>query len=1297
MSSWLRGSWVVLVSMLMVGWAACQWEVPNDPFIDADVDATDPDAGMDGSTDAPTDGMPMATLTVIRGGTASGTVTSNAVGGAMIDCGATCTAQFPPGTLITLTETPGTGATFAGWSGVCTDTSPNCSFTLDSDTTVQATFDVSRHTITIAPGGNGSGSVTSNVGGIACPGVCAATVDHGTSLTLTATPVAPSIFAGWNDVGCTGTTPCTFTVTQDENIDAAFALNYTVTVSKNGNGRGTVTSSSPGIDCGTDCDQVYSAGTMVTLNAAADADSDFLGWGGACTGTGSCLVTVDSVVSVTANFALKRYTLTASRAGSGGGVVTSNPTGINCGTACEAMYDHGTQVTLSAVPDGSSTFSGWSDASCPGTSACVLTMTAARSVAATFESNKVLTVTLGGNGAGTVVSNPTGIMAPGVTSAAFPHGSTVTLTAAANPTTSSFTGWAGACASFGTSPECSVTMDQARSATATFTLRTYTLTLTKTGEGVGTVTSDVVGINCGTSCTTQDATFNHGQTVVLGHSAGADSQFVAWGGACSGAACSLTMTQNRTVTADFKRADKTLTVTVNGTGTVTSMDGGIDAPGDSMQAYPHGTTVTLTAAWNAASHTFVWGGACSGSLAMCTVTMDQARTVTATFTIRRFTLTVNKSGAGVGTVTSDVTGINCGTACSTQSAMYDHGQTVVLGHLAGADSEFVAWGGACSGASCSVTMTQDRTVSASFKRTDKTLTVNVTGSGTVTSMDGGINAPSDPSQTYAHGTMVTLMAAWNATSHDFVWGGACSGSLATCSVTMDQARSVTATFTLKTWTLTVTRAGVGSGTVTSTTPAGAINCGTDCTETVNHGTMVTLTAAPTGGDIFYGWSGGGCSGTSSCTTTITAATEVTATFDNCVRSTQSCTAGNFLQCDATGDFVSHVVPNGGTGGTSTTITYDGTYICPLGCHGTEPRCGDVEASNGLNEALDDDDTSPDGIDIPQDFGPRTIKSINTSNFDEANGLTVVTLDNNTPYSLPARVVPQTDAPEILVIEARSFTVPAGTTITVTGTRALAIVAHFDIYIGGTLDLSGPAGSMLGGGPGHVTTAGCVGSYASLASGGGGFYAIGGASSTGAAGGSNASIPMSLFLTPLVGGCRGGSGGLVSGGPSGGAVQLVSRTEVVLGGTALINVSGAGGLATCNTAGCTSFRATGGGAGGGVSIESPLITIDPGAVIGGRGGNGAASNSGTVGQPGAAGTTTGSSNAPASTCSGCGTGGVGGTESPPNGSAGSGTAPAIAGGGGGVGRCVTRDRFGSYVPPPGTMKIAFQGYQLPAAR
>ncbi len=77
--------------------------------------------------------------------------------------------------------------------------------------------------------------------------------------------------------------------------------------------------------------------------------------------------------------------------------------------------------------------------------------------------------------------------------------------------------------------------------------------------------------------------------------------------------------------------------------------------------------------------------------------------------------------------------------------------------------------------------------------------------------------------------------------------------------------------------LTVSTAGPGSGSVTSSPPG--IACGVDCTESYAAGTVVTLTAEPGPSSTFEGWSGGSCSGTSLvCQLTVDTARSVTATF-----------------------------------------------------------------------------------------------------------------------------------------------------------------------------------------------------------------------------------------------------------------------------------------------------------------------------------------------------------------------------------------------------------------------------------
>jgi chitodextrinase len=77
------------------------------------------------------------------------------------------------------------------------------------------------------------------------------------------------------------------------------------------------------------------------------------------------------------------YVLTVAKSGIGSGTVSSSPAGISCGSACSAGFSSGTSVTLTATAASGSAFTGWSGA-CTGTSTCTVTMSAAKSVTATF-------------------------------------------------------------------------------------------------------------------------------------------------------------------------------------------------------------------------------------------------------------------------------------------------------------------------------------------------------------------------------------------------------------------------------------------------------------------------------------------------------------------------------------------------------------------------------------------------------------------------------------------------------------------------------------------------------------------------------------------------------------------------------------------------------------------------------------------------------------------------------------------------------------------------------------------------
>lgn len=200
--------------------------------------------------------------------------------------------------------------------------------------------------------------------------------------------------------------------------------------------------------------------------------------------------------------------------------------------------------------------------------------------------------------------------------------------------------------------------------------------------------------------------------------------------------------------------------------------------------------------------------------------------------------------------------------------------------------------GAATGPVSVTTPSGTATSAGNFTVTESlTLTKLGTGNGTVTSTSNPvgsteINCGTACSAVYNYGTVVTFTATPAVGSNFTAWAGCDSTSGATCTVTMNTARSVTATFTVQTFTLTVEKGsllglGLGNGIVTSvSSPAspGQINCGPTCSAAFNYGTVVTLTAKPQLLSVFDGWSG--CDATSgmTCTVTVGAARKVTADF-----------------------------------------------------------------------------------------------------------------------------------------------------------------------------------------------------------------------------------------------------------------------------------------------------------------------------------------------------------------------------------------------------------------------------------
>jgi hypothetical protein len=215
-----------------------------------------------------------------------------------------------------------------------------------------------------------------------------------------------------------------------------------LTVTKSGTGSGTITSNPSGINCGNTCEYQYDLNSTITLTASPDSTSVFSGWSGGATGSNStATVTMSSNQIVNAIFD-KMCTLTVTKAGTGSGTVTSNPSGINCGATCSYQFLYGTSVVLTATPDSGSAFSGWSGDTVGTDTTITVTMNSNKNVTATFNPAYTLTITKSGSGTGIVTSNPSGINCGATCSYRFVSGTSVILEAIPD-SSSVFLGWSG--------------------------------------------------------------------------------------------------------------------------------------------------------------------------------------------------------------------------------------------------------------------------------------------------------------------------------------------------------------------------------------------------------------------------------------------------------------------------------------------------------------------------------------------------------------------------------------------------------------------------------------------------------------------------------------------------------------------------------------------------------------------------------------------------------------------------------------------------------------------------------------
>jgi hypothetical protein len=237
--------------------------------------------------------------------------------------------------------------------------------------------------------------------------------------------------------------------------------------------------------------------------------------------------------------------------------------------------------------------------------------------------------------------------------------------------------------------------------------------------------------------------------------------------------------------------------------------------------YDSGTVVTLTPVPSAGYVFSSWSGDLTGTANPGSITMNAAKNITANFTIKQYALNITATN---GTVTK-----------SPSTGPYDSGTVVTLTPLPAVGYHFVSWSGDLTGTANpgSLVMTGVKNITANFAI--NTYALNITATNGAVSKSPNLTV-------YDSGTVVTLTPNPSPGYVFSSWSGDLTGTVNPGSITMNAAKNITANFTIKQFTLSITAT---NGTVTKSPSQ----------TTYDSGTTVTLTPVPSTGYHFTSWSG----------------------------------------------------------------------------------------------------------------------------------------------------------------------------------------------------------------------------------------------------------------------------------------------------------------------------------------------------------------------------------------------------------------------------------------------------------
>jgi uncharacterized repeat protein (TIGR02543 family) len=511
--------------------------------------------------------------------------------------------SFDHGAVVNLEAVADSGYHFTAWSADLTGTANPTSVTMTANKTIGAGFAINTYTLTL----NGShGQVKVNGSAQTLP--YSAPLDHGTAVDLEAVADTGYHFTAWSGDLAASANPTSVTMTGDKSITAGFAINtYTLTLTGS-HGQVKVNGSAQTLPYSGSFDH----GAEVSLEALPDTAYHFTEWSGDLSGSANpTSVTMTGSRSITAGFEINTYTLSLN--GTHGAIRVNS---VSCALPWSGSFSEGEVVNLEAAADTGYHFTAWSGDLTGSVNPNSVTMTANKTIAASFAINTYTLSLTGSHGQARVNSVAHALPWSG----SFSDGEVANLEAVADAGYH-FTAWSGDLT--GSANPTSVTMTDNKTIGAGFAINTYTLTVNGShGQ---------VKVNGTAETLPYSGPFDYGEVVYLEAVADSGYHFTEWSGALTGSVnpTSVTMTGDTAIAVGFAPNPCALTVTSTGSGAV-RVDG-VECVLPWSGSYDCGTQVMLEAVPASGSQFICWVGGISSHDNPLLLTVDGETAVQAVF------------------------------------------------------------------------------------------------------------------------------------------------------------------------------------------------------------------------------------------------------------------------------------------------------------------------------------------------------------------------------------------------------------------------------------------------------------------------------------------------------------------------------------------------------------------------------------------------------------------------------------------------------------------------------------------